>query len=281
LKHWSALHLQFPVATGVVSLQDLVAAALDDLECQAVEELTDDQWRVHFRSATQRDRAAGQLEGLFRDRHLQLERIEIEDEDWARRSQASLKAVRVGRVVVAPPWDVPAQPEPTDIVLIIEPSTGFGSGHHASTRLCLAALQTLPVAGSTVVDVGTGSGVLALAAARLGARQVVAFDVDEDAVAAAREAVAGNHLTERIALSVGDLETAALPRADIVLANLTGAMLAREARRLLGLLGGTGTLVLGGITVEEDQSVQQAFCPPARVRTRTAEDGWVGLVVDA
>ena len=108
---------------------------------------------------------------------LTLTAVDVPDEDWAARSQASLKAVRVGNLIVAPPWDAP-------IVVAIRPSMGFGTGHHASTRGCLVLLERAGVGrGTRACDVGTGSGILAIAAAKLGAHDVWATDIDPAAVA--------------------------------------------------------------------------------------------------
>src|SRR5262249_58526932 len=127
----------------------------------------------------ERDRAA---EGLRTDfAELEFTPIDVPDEDWAARSQAALRAVRVGTIVVAPPWDVPDHVTDGNVVIIIRPSMGFGTGHHATTRLCLQALQQCDLRGRSVMDVGTGSGVLAIASSLLGANPVIGVDDDEDA----------------------------------------------------------------------------------------------------
>ena len=176
-----------------------------------------------FTTAAERDRAAAGLRAAIR-RTSRIEPLDVPDEDWAARSQASLRAVHVGRLIVAPPWDAP-------VTIVVQPSMGFGTGHHATTRLCLAALQQLDLRGSTVIDVGTGSGVLAIAASLLGAANVIGIDDDADAVSAARDNLALNPRA-RVTLQVGDLRQAAPANADVVLANLTGALLVSAADRL-------------------------------------------------
>lgn len=156
--------------------------------------------------------------------------FDADDEDWARRSQADLGAVRVGRVIVAPPWD-PAATSPPEgtVVVVIEPSMGFGTGHHATTRLCLDALQQIDLRGTRVIDIGTGSGVLALAAAKLGATTALGVDVDVDALASARAAATLNGLPRGVSFVEADFRKTRLPLADVVVANLTGGMLAAAA----------------------------------------------------
>ncbi len=162
----------------------------------------------------------------------------MEDEDWARRTQAELPAVRIGTVIIAPPWDVPKPslqvPDP-NITVIIEPSRGFGTGHHQSTRLCLVLLQGRNLAGLRVIDVGTGSGVLAITAARLGAAFVAAIDSDPDAVENARENIVANDATQIVEAHVDDLTTTTLDPADLVTANLTGTLLSLHAADLARL----------------------------------------------
>jgi ribosomal protein L11 methyltransferase len=155
---------------------------------------------------------------------------------------------------------------------------GFGTGHHASTRLCLAALQTLALDGREVVDVGTGSGVLAIAALRLGASRALGIDNDPDAIQSARENIELNGCLDTVSVAIADLGGTPLPAADVVTANLTGALLARSAARLLDAVRPGGTLVLSGILADERDRVVAAF-EPAAVVWEQEEDGWVGVAV--
>jgi ribosomal protein L11 methyltransferase len=250
-------------ALDVRNIPEFLEAALTDYHVTAINE-GDEVWRVFFHDAAERDRAARELPAAFDG--LSLEAIDVPDEDWAARSQANVRAVHVGRVIVAPPWDAP-------ITIVVQPSMGFGTGHHATTRLCLAALQQIDMRGKTVIDVGTGSGVLAIAASLLGAANVIAFDDDGDAVAAARENLSLNPRS-RVTLQVGDLREAAPANADVVLANLTGALLASTANRLKQLTDSGGRLILSGFMASEEREVLEAFAPLA-VEHRAQEEEWL------
>jgi ribosomal protein L11 methyltransferase len=159
------------------------------------------------------------------------------------------------------------------MTIVIQPSMGFGTGHHATTRLCLAALQRIDLRGRSVIDVGTGSGVLAIAASLLGARQVIGIDDDRDAIAAARDNVALNPRA-RVTLLDGDLRSVDLPPADVVVANLTGALLETAAPQLLRLSTNGGRLVISGLLTKEEQLVLAAYSSWT-VQDRATEDGWV------
>ena len=273
-----------------LSEPELFQAELVDSEVVAIDEQAGDSWRVYFQTATARDRASASIHRRFPD--LLVHPVDVPDEDWAARSQAELRAVRVADIIVAPPWDVPADAAvpavasadahgagttgPRAMVIVIQPSMGFGTGHHATTRLCLAALQRCDIAGGTVVDVGTGSGVLAIAAQRLGATQVIAIDDDPDAIESARENAGRNDV--HLDLRVADLRHLVLPRVDLVSANLTGSLIIQSARHLQNLTRRGGSLVLSGFLREEEAAVIAAF-PGLRPVDRGQEDEWVCLTL--
>ena len=262
---YPALDVRFAPGPGAGALQDFLYAELDAFEPVAIQEHDSGEgWRVFFRSAHDRDVARGALHSEFGAALLDLSPVDIPDEDWARRSQADLRAVRAGRIVVAPPWDVPApraagSSSQDDIVIVIEPSMGFGTGHHATTRLCLELLQECDLSGATAIDVGTGSGILAIAAWTLGAAQVVAVDNDPDALQNARENVERNGGRDAIVFVEADLGSLSLPPAAVVTANLTGAVLGKYARELRTLVSPGGALIVSGFSPAELPPILAAF----------------------
>jgi ribosomal protein L11 methyltransferase len=258
---------------------DVMLGIVDEFAPSAIEEC-DESVRVFFFSAAARDAAREALGSGFA-----VTAIDVSDEDWARRSQENLQPITVGRVTVAPPWAASAghQPsaishQPSAIHIVISPSMGFGTGHHATTRLCLAALQTMDLTGLVVLDVGTGSGVLAIAADRLGAARAIGIDVDPDALQSARENLTANPDARQVRFDLVDLTATALPAADVVTANLTGAQLVRSASALLAAVPRGGTLILSGILAHERDEVCRAMAP-ASVCWEREEDGWVGIAV--
>jgi ribosomal protein L11 methyltransferase len=259
MRTWPAI-----VASGVAGEAEALHAVLAGHSLAAIDEPSDDQWRIFFNDAADRDRALDALRSRFTQ--LRVEALDVADEDWAARSQADLRAVTVGRIIVAPPWDAP-------ITLVIRPSMGFGTGHHATTRLCLAALQRISLDRCTVLDVGTGSGVLAIASSRLGAEEVTGIDDDPDAIQAAWDNLSLNP-SAQVSLIVGDLRATELVPADVVLANLTGGLLRQTADRLRDLTSAKGRLVLSGFMADEEREVLAAF-GAFSVEHRGEEEGWI------
>jgi ribosomal protein L11 methyltransferase len=286
MRSWPALDISRPA--------DLLEAALLDYNIAAIDE-TGGTWRVFFAAPADRDAALAALPSQFPE--LTFTAVDVPDADWAARSQASLRAIQVGNIVVAPPWDLPQPSDPpppldlppeggshTDVasgfsrkVIVIQPSMGFGTGHHATTRLCLAALQRIELHGRSVLDVGTGSGVLAIAASRLGAAPVVAIDDDPDAIQAARENVGLNEGVG-VELRTVDLRAADLGTFDAVIANLTGALLIQAAARLLAVGAVPGRMILSGFMAHEEADVLAAYAA-LHVERRAQEDEWLCVIV--
>ena len=263
----------YPAIDVRTDAPDLLLAIVDEFGPTAVEDLDSERSvRIFFPSPTDRDAALRALDPCF-----DAAAIDVPDQDWARRSQENLKPVTIGRIIVAPPW-VALSPEPSALVVVIQPSMGFGTGHHATTRLCLAALQAIPLTDPVVLDVGTGSGVLAIAADRLGAARALGIDCDPDAIQSARENLAFNPAVTRVRFETVDLSAMPLPVSDIVTANLTGALLIRSAPALMAAVRAGGTLVLSGLLAHERDDVCEAFAAAA-VFWEREEDGWVGLAM--
>lgn len=230
-------------------------------------------WNVCFNDADERDRAADAIHEALPS--LAIERVDLPDEDWAARSQQSLTAVHAGAFIVAPPWDVPADPGDATVI-VIEPSMGFGTGHHATTRMCLRLLSAIDVADATVLDLGTGSGVLSMAAALRGARSVVGIDVDQDAIDSAEASARLNTLPDSITFQVADFRHSPPGAADLVLANLTGGMLRSSAAAIAALVRSRGQLILSGFDHTEVDRVLAAFASFTE-RQRLSEDNWIAL----
>jgi ribosomal protein L11 methyltransferase len=244
----------------------------DDCGPTAVQDI-DGGLRFFFSRSIDRDRA---LEALRP--HLRVSSVDVPDEDWARRSQENLTPIAVGRIVVTPPWHgaVLEDRSANAITIVIQPSMGFGTGHHATTRLCLAALQAIDLTGAAVIDFGTGSGVLAMAAVRLGAADVLCVDDDEDAIRSAMENLALNPglAGGKFLFVAGDLMTMDVPAADVVLANLTGGLLIRAAGPLRQAVKPGGLLIVSGLETAERDVVWRAFEDFERV-AEAEESGWI------
>jgi len=271
LKEWPALDVRgFEWA-------DAILAFVDDFSPTAVDSY-ESAIRIFFSTTEQRNAAQSALQaaGFLTAAH------EICDDDWARRSQEDLGPVTIGRVTVAPPW-APSHPQPATstqppATVIIQPSMGFGTGHHATTRLCLAALQEIDLVGASVLDLGTGSGVLAIAASLLGAAQAVGIDSDADAIDSARQNLALNPGAHGVTFAIGEIENLDRRQADLVTANLTSALLVRAAARLIGAVRPCGKLIVSGLLVDERRAVLDAF-EGLRPIWEGREDEWVAVAL--
>ncbi|HWB72280.1 MAG TPA: 50S ribosomal protein L11 methyltransferase [Egibacteraceae bacterium] len=202
----------------------------------------------------------------------------VPDRDWNEAWKQGLEPVRVGVVTVAPPWAAPPRGLGGRLWVVIEPGQAFGTGHHDTTKACLAAMQDGDLRGRRVLDVGTGSGVLAVCAARLGAARVVAVDTDPLAVEAATANAAANAVRPAVRVRHGSVEAARPGLFDLVVANLDTATLAALAGRLAARLVPSGTLVASGVSLEREAQARDALTA-AGLRTQVRQVGeWVVFV---
>ena len=202
----------------------------------------------------------------------------VETPDWAREWRRFHRPLRAGRLVISPPWESPVL-RPGEIRVVIDPGRAFGTGRHESTRLCLRALDYEGVSGARVVDLGTGSGILAVAAALLGAASVCALDTDPEAVEVARESARLNGVSDRVVAAVGSPGVSGLVSApdpgpaDLLLANLSGPLIAELAPELARLVRPGGIVITAGYLAGGAPAVGRAL-GSARLRTlRVASEG--------
>lgn len=205
----------------------------------------------------------------------------VNEEDWASTWKAHFPVLRVGRrLVIRPTWRRHRR-RPGDVVLALDPGMAFGTGLHPTTRLCLAALEPLAADGrlaeARVLDVGCGSGILAIAALRLGAATALGVDTDPIAIESTMANARRNRLVRRMAARVGSLPSDAGPF-DVVLANLIAGVLVPLAPGLRDALRVGGALVASGIFIDREDEVRAAFDAVGLVVVeRSAEGDWVAL----
>lgn len=184
---------------------------------------------------------------------------EVDDAEWAEAWKQHFGVHRVGeRIVIRPSWRE-YQPAPHDVVIELDPGMAFGTGLHPTTRLCLAALERAVRPGSRVLDLGTGSGILAIAAAKLGAAEVLAVDTDPVATRAATANVAANQLNDRVAVIEGSIEQAADAAFDGVVANISATVVIAVARELARVTRPGGWVLASGLLADREIEVALAL----------------------
>ena len=196
----------------------------------------------------------------------------VADQDWVRATQSQFQPVRVSRRLwVVPTWDAP--PDPKAINLIIDPGLAFGTGTHPTTRLCLAWLDASLRGGEAVLDYGCGSGILAIAAIKLGAARATGIDIDATALLAARH----NAMQNRVDVQFEDAAQAASGVYDIVLANILANPLKLLAPLLAGVTRAGGQVVLSGILEHQADEVRDAYREWFDMNATQHDEGWVLL----
>ena len=210
-----------------------------------------------------------------------LELIERQEEDWANTWKDKFSLVRVtDRLLTKAPWHQ-YEPQPGEIVIEVDPGTAFGTGQHATTKQCMQALEDELQPGDLVLDVGTGSGTLAIAAALLGACAVDALDINPEAIRVARETAERNGVGDKVHVALGGPgpEGPFPGTYDVVLANIIAHVLIQLAPELAPALNPGGALILGGIPDDRLDVVREAFLAEGLTFNRqTRMNGWSTFV---
>ncbi len=204
---------------------------------------------------------------------------EIQDEDWANNWKAYFHPEKIGeRIVVKPSWEEYA-PSGDEIVIELDPGMAFGTGTHATTSMCVNFLEEYVQPGMTVFDVGTGSGILAITAAKLGAAQVQAADYDSVAVKVAAENIAENNETEKINIFQSDLLQNMTGKADLIIANIIADIIIRMFNDVDAYLNENGAILTSGIIADRIKDVIEAAEKAGfAVDKMNEKAGWAAIV---
>lgn len=204
----------------------------------------------------------------------------VADEDWAETWKEFFHTEKIGaRTVIKPTWEE-YEAGAGEIVAELDPGAAFGTGQHATTALCIRALEELVRPGMTVFDIGTGSGVLAIVAAKLGAKRVEAVDFDPVAVRVARENVRQNGAEDVVRTGQSDLLKSVEGEADLIIANIIADIIVRLFGEVEAHLAPDGTMLLAGIIEDRLQDVVEAAALHGfAVEKIEQEKGWAAVIV--
>ena len=217
--------------------------------------------------------------GAFAEGDIRVE--ELPDQDWNRHWSQSVGPIRIGRrIVIRPSW-APVALQPRDIEIVLDPKQAFGTGHHATTRMLLEWLEDLVHGGEFVLDVGAGSGILAMASLRLGAASALGVECDPVAVDCACDYAKENGFGDHLEFRCGTLEKVDPDgelRPDLVLANLDRHTLVTLCEELTRYVSHGARLLLSGILLEQEQEIVEAFSKAgATLFERREQEGWLTL----
>ena len=194
------------------------------------------------------------------------------EQNWVQLTQSQFDPIRVsGRLWIVPSWHV--APDPEAIVLVLDPGMAFGTGSHPTTRLCLEWLERTVSTDISILDYGCGSGILAIAAAKLGAKEVLGVDIDLQAVSAAKSNAELNTVSARFEDSTKEIKG----QFDIVVANILSNPLKALAPAICAHVRPGGRLALSGILTEQSDDLIEAYSPYVALSVADSRDGWVCL----
>lgn len=286
MQHWFAISLTVPQTfTEPISnfLLEMGATGIEEVEAKSPQV----GLKAYFPNEGKTNKIERSLHRYLmslRKLHPEFPSIDIQSEsilerDWGENWRKFFKPLRVGsRWVIKPPW-ANVRLTKDDLLIEINPGMAFGTGTHATTQLCLQALEKrLKKRGLSVLDIGTGSGILAIAASRLGAREVLGIDIDQVAVDNAKENVIHNRVSEGVRIKrarIGDIRR----KFDLVMANLDSKTLMRMRKALIRHLKEQGILILSGVLKVEEDRLRQHYLQPCLLKwvETTQQREWVCL----
>lgn len=270
-------HLMIEDASDIVEYNRLYGELID-------EELLHAEKEASISLFVSEDRPVAEYRNFITDRLNSLgikhktEILETDEEDWADNWKRYYKPVKIGKLVVVPEWETYMTDEPGEIVIIMDPGMAFGTGTHESTQLCALLLQRYLQPGVRVLDIGTGSGILAIAASKLGASAVSAYDIDPTAVRIARENIIKNECGN-VTCNVSDLFSAVSGLYDFVVANITAEIVMRLAKNAGYYIRRGGMLALSGIIDEQCDEVKATLLSENfHLCDELHDNGWSGLL---
>lgn len=207
----------------------------------------------------------------------------VNEEDWAEAWKAHYKPVRLGRNIIIRPLWIDVEEKPGNLVIALDPGMAFGTGTHPTTQLCLEALEDMMTPGLNVLDLGCGSGILAIAAVKLGAAQVLAVDIDEIAVKVTIENATANNTIEKIVAQTGSLESLvnSARRFDLIVVNILAKIIIEMCKHQLGeVVRPGGKAIFSGIIDTQVDDVEAALRSTGLQPTARRQQGdW--MVVEA
>ena len=262
----------FETITGALSIEGFQGFWEDGNTLRAY--IGEDRWR-----SDRLDHLCGTLSRIAKDLHLPPPAITVSTvvpQNWNRSWEETIRPIRVtSRIVIAPTWH-PFRGGPDDIVLTIDPKMSFGTGYHETTRLMLVLLEKHCLPGVRVLDAGTGTGVLAIAAVKLGAASAIGFDTDEWSFANAVENTRLNGVPGSVTIRQGDLASVPESGFDLIVANIQKNVIEEMLPGLVSRLARPGTIILSGLLAGDREEMAALIAAAGlTLRDEIAEGEWI------
>lgn len=228
-----------------------------------------------FDASHDMDKVISYLQGIHPDKKDMAYKLEqLEDKDWEREWMDNFHPMKFGeRLWICPSWR--EVPEPDAVNVMLDPGLAFGTGTHPTTALCLTWLDGLDLTGKTVVDFGCGSGILSLAALKLGAKKVIGIDIDPQALQASKENAKRNGVEDRLALYLPKDQPTMT--ADVVVANILAGPLRELAPTITAYVGDKGLLALSGVLEDQAQGLVEIYSQWCDMDPVAVQEDWVRL----